>query len=876
MSNTRRRVKLYVLNERRQWDDHGTGYVSTLFMDHDSQNKGIVLLVRSDEDGKVMLESRIQTDTVYQRQQDTLVVWTEADNDLALSFQEKEGCGEIWEKICQVQGTNPENAITQDVIEEDANSYEDVQDLSVPIELPPCDLSKLDEISELFYNALASPVGREKLAMAIEHDGYVKKLIDLFHMCEDLENTEGLHTLFEIFKSLFMLEKNSLFEVMFLPENIMDIVGILEYDPSKKETTPHRQFLNDTAKFKEVIPISNTELLNKIHQTYRVQYIKDILVPIPSFFDENMSTLGSFLFFNKIEIVRMIQEDPNFLEELFAKLTDDEISDEKRKETLFLLKELCLFSHSLQQPNRDTFIKNIADHGLLQSLEQLMNLDEVEIRSAIVDIICSVVEFNPSLVREYLSKEADFTDEDSMLLNTLIDMLLMGAEDGTGVIILQLIRNLLDPENMGLGNNKMEKSDFLAYFYHHCVHVLTAPIFAVTATKELSGKDDFKRATILGHIVEILTFCVEHHSHHIRTHIITKDLLRRVLILMQSKHKFLALAALRFCRRVIGMKDELLNRYIVVNKLLQPVVNAFLSNGKRYNLLNSAIIELFEFIRLEDIKSLCAYVVENHISAFENTTYVDTFSGLKTRYEQEKDRLKKNDCESKEEQSVGIIYVNNTTRKRRDDRVLDEYEENWFDTEDDEVVNSTNELESTSTKPLSAKLKDVDLIDNLDSPPTSQNSRRPDSPESVFHLQNSERPNSPNSVATQNTTTKVDSSYINNAFQNNVRRLTCAKPLNNTKPTMNIKINSNFNLKSKGGTHSNNLANHTNNGISNASNVNASQKTIITTTKETPNIAVKTKSLLTSLVDYPDDDDDSADDDEVPSSPAKKQRIGSS
>lgn len=198
---------------------------------------------------------------------------------------------------------------------------------------------------------------------------------------------------------------------------------------------------------------------------------------------------------------------------------------------------------------------------------------------------------------------------------------------------------------------------------------------------------------------------------------------------------------------------------------------------------------------------------------------------------------------SKEEQSVGIIYVNNTSRKRRDDRVLDEYEENWFDTEDDEVVNSTNELESTSTKPLSAKLKDVDLIDNLDSPPTSQNSRRPDSPQSVFHLQNSERPNSPNSVATQNATTKVDSSYINNAFQNNVRRLTCAKPLNNTKPTMNIKINSNFNLKSKGGTHSNDLTNHTNNGISNASNVNASQETITTTTKETPNIAVKTRSV---------------------------------
>lgn len=36
--------------------------------------------------------------------QDTLIVWSEADNfDLALSFQEKAGCDEIWEKICQVK-----------------------------------------------------------------------------------------------------------------------------------------------------------------------------------------------------------------------------------------------------------------------------------------------------------------------------------------------------------------------------------------------------------------------------------------------------------------------------------------------------------------------------------------------------------------------------------------------------------------------------------------------------------------------------------------------------------------------------------------------------------------------------------------------------
>ena len=56
-------------------------------------------------------------------------------------------------------------------------------------------------------------------------------------------------------------------------------------------------------------------------------------------------------------------------------------------------------------------------------------------------------------------------------------------------------------------------------------------------------------------------------------------------------------AALRFCRRIVGLKEESYNQYIVKNNLLAPVVKAFLANGRKYNLLNSAIIEMFEFIK---------------------------------------------------------------------------------------------------------------------------------------------------------------------------------------------------------------------------------------------------------------------------------------
>lgn len=64
---------------------------------------------------------------------------------------------------------------------------------------------------------------------------------------------------------------------------------------------------------------------------------------------------------------------------------------------------------------------------------------------------------------------------------------------------------------------------------------------------------------------------------------------------------FSLLGSLRFKRKIIGLKDEFYNRYIMKSCLFEPVVKAFLNNGSRYNLMNSAIIEMFEFIRVVSI-----------------------------------------------------------------------------------------------------------------------------------------------------------------------------------------------------------------------------------------------------------------------------------
>lgn len=109
---------------------------------------------------------------------------------------------------------------------------------------------------------------------------------------------------------------------------------------------------------------------------------------------------------------------------------------------------------------------------------------------------------------------------------------------------------------------------------------------------------------------------------------------------MRSAHKFLVLGALRFMRKIVALKDEFYNRYIMKGCLFGPVIDCLLDNNGRYNLLDSAIIELFEFIKLEDIKILIAHVVENYGKKFEHIDYVQTFKGLRIRHSQQTEKLK--------------------------------------------------------------------------------------------------------------------------------------------------------------------------------------------------------------------------------------------
>ncbi|KAH9375457.1 hypothetical protein HPB48_015432 [Haemaphysalis longicornis] len=711
MADTRRRVKLYALNADRQWDDRGTGHVSSSYVE---RLKAMSLLVRAESDGSLLLESKSSRTPRIKSNRRTLIVWSEGDNyDLALSFQEKAGCDEIWEKICQEEGrmaaaqclircnhrckgrtprwTSPRTWWkSEDEHLEEGGPGGEGSGLP-PVELPPCETSRLGELAALVQSCL--PWRRPW-----KEQDYVRRLLPVFRTCEELDYREGLHQLYDIFKGLFLLNKNALFDAMFAEEAILDVVGVLEYEPSScsspaqasspassaqgqqqqgaqqtggghrakgtgsKQAAPRSSsrgagtgdYLRQVARFREVIPWATPSCWPKIHQTYRVQYIQDVVLPTPSVFEENM--LSTSLLLHLLQQGRhrlhaaehegakwggmgttepdgimvahpLLQEDEKFLSELFAQLTDDATDDDKRRDLVLFLKEFCTFSQTLQPQCRESFSRCVQGTGSdCAEEEEAANagMDDAVIKTASIDILSYLVDYSPSMVREYAFQQSNVQDDDQLLINIIIDQMVCDPDPDLGgaVQLSGILRLLLDPENM---LSLDTKSEFLNFFYKHCMHVLIAPVLANT-TGEAPSKETSQTAQLLGLIVELLSFCVEHHSYHIKNYVLHKDLLRRVLVLMRSKFTFLVLCALRFMRRIVGLKDEFYNRYIINGNLFGPVVDAFRNNNGRYNLLDSAVLELFEFIRVDDVKSLCLHVVERYGKVLDKVEYVQTFT----------------------------------------------------------------------------------------------------------------------------------------------------------------------------------------------------------------------------------------------------------
>ncbi|XP_071940253.1 uncharacterized protein [Coffea arabica] len=334
-NNSMQRVKVYRLNDDGKWDDQGTGHVT---VDYLQRSEELGLFVISEEDDETLLVHRISSDDIYRKQEDTIISWRDPEHatELALSFQETTGCSYIWDNICNVQRNMHFNTLSNE-------TYHNVN--SELRELPPVELSTLPLILKIIVES--GIADQLRVTDLILHDlEFIRKLMDLFRICEDLDNIDGLHMVFKIVRGIILLNSTQIYDRIFGDEYIMDIIGCLEYDPDVPHVH-HRNFLKENVVFKEAIPIKDPVVLSKIHQTYRVGYVKDVI--LPRVLDEaTVASLNSIIHSNNATVVSLLKDDNTFIQELFARLKSSSTSAESKKNLVLFLHEFCSLSKSLQ------------------------------------------------------------------------------------------------------------------------------------------------------------------------------------------------------------------------------------------------------------------------------------------------------------------------------------------------------------------------------------------------------------------------------------------------------------------------------------------------------------------------------------------------
>ncbi|KAJ2215220.1 Platinum sensitivity protein [Coemansia sp. RSA 487] len=518
---------------------------------------------------------------------------------------------------------------------------------SEQVAIPSPSMDTLSEIGCIIAEAGQSSILRDKLVALIIDSDYIGQLQELHEVCEDLDATEALHVIYDIVKHIILLNSSSLFEHIIREDIIVGIAAMLEYDPDHPvERGTFRDFLRDSSRYKQVVPIKDPVVQEKIHQTFRLQYLKDaVLLHILD--DGTLPVINTLIFFNHAQIVSHIQGNHALLADLFSILEDPSADESKKRDVVLFVHQLGNLARNLPGTYKIGLYRTLSQHGIFLAFEYALQAKhDSELQSAGVDILLSILEHDRALVRLYILEQAHSQQNSA---SDLFQLLLAGTKKHIGsnyqVLCCEIVRALLEtvPPSVDVLSQQVEiitatseggkdTEDFLALFYNSYAPRMMAPLICLSPQTMALVDAGKKDSGLLMFLCETLSTMVRRHGYRARSFVFSSNISKSVCMLLAAKHGHLKLAALRFIRSCIGLHDEAYNKYFISNRLFDPIVALYVESRSRDNLIASACREFFNFIAICQIPSLLAHIVGTFAKALERAP--KTLEHLRQAYNQ--------------------------------------------------------------------------------------------------------------------------------------------------------------------------------------------------------------------------------------------------
>lgn len=678
--------------------------------------------------------------------EDTIITWNDshAKTDVALSFQEQTGCSEVWGQIQMIFAEKHVTGHPLYILEEENGShfgkdmvvngvlndsqgvfYNDLYDVGKVgakgsiAELPEPRLDTLASITSIITECTIFQ--RDSLSQQLLKPGYLQSLLQCFQTAEDLEDQPTIQAAHSLIRGIILLNDTNILEILFSDENIVTVVGALEYDPGLPEPCQgrYREQIKGNMSLKEVVPITDAVCRSKIIQAFRICYIRDTILP-KVLDDATYSTLTSMYLFNIVEVLVGLNNDDMFFKTLFEKIFASQVGSETWRDLISFLQELISLSRHIQAAQRQDILRHLCNLGLFQVMSDVLESDDPVAKLRATESVLSTVVHDPVLLRSYIQNN----DKGAVIFQQLVSILLQKHRSGLQEQALDIIKILLDPDTM---ENNETKEKFISLFYDdHISHLF---LTITVGSPEYPG-DDGPTVSSLLLIIELLSYCISQHSYRIKYFILRHNVVAAILNLMDRPEKSLACAALRFLKTCVLMKDEFYNRYLVKNNLLYPVLKAYLKNYKRENLLHSALLDFLDLLRRENLKSLLSSVVTSDLWSEIERVDIDSSIIKPIRGKHEA-----NTCDTPGAHEGVETGVNNnqalevqrqaaamTAMRAKGEIQEDTDEEHYFREDDDDEQQQKDEdgpsqvvlLDSTSSPQLSGLPRLVDYDDDDD------------------------------------------------------------------------------------------------------------------------------------------------------------------